>query len=183
MASRVMTQALWEQFVTFASRKLTRVHGALLEDKAIGDEGEEIIAELLQQNGFLVSRSPGSRSPADVWGYRLLRYEKARVCNVVLIQVKSSSDGIPNIPKSEKSDLLEMRPDVVMMLRQFCKRNEILMPSICVVTPRGAAVDLNDYEVEVVRLRQLIARRRIVPEQAMKSIARMCRDAIRSGFL
>ncbi len=52
----------------------------------IGKIGEEFIKEILEKKGYTATLSPGSRSPADVWGVKL----KKEWVHIPLIQVKTT---------------------------------------------------------------------------------------------
>lgn len=60
-----------------------------VDSSFIGDVGERSVELLLSKSGFTTARSPGSRSPADVWGAA----HADGVTHVALVQVKTARKG------------------------------------------------------------------------------------------
>ncbi|MEB2311792.1 MAG: hypothetical protein OZ928_08065 [Polyangiaceae bacterium] len=74
---------------------------------ATGRKGETHVAELLSGSDYWASLSPGSRSPADVWGLR--KIGRPTVVHLPIIQVKSSRSGNPEtLSERDYHDLMEL---------------------------------------------------------------------------
>ncbi|MBL8678272.1 MAG: hypothetical protein JNK05_03860 [Myxococcales bacterium] len=81
-------------------------HAAEMKPPLIGKLGEKAVADALTQRGFLVVRSPGSRSPGDVWALR----DTHCFVQIAILQVKAAARG---------RDPAVLNDDAVEELRRF----------------------------------------------------------------
>lgn len=98
----------FERFVEetiIAWAKRTRRSAAYDENPAtavIASRGEEHVLARLKRRGYEVVQSPGSRSPADVWGRALA----SGIVHVPIVQVKASGRGQPaQLSTTARNDL------------------------------------------------------------------------------
>ncbi len=76
-----------QTIVAYARARRNPVHEAgKLSHVRIGEAGERFTEARLSRRGFVTARSPGSRSPGDVWGVR----ETKDLVHLALIQVKTT---------------------------------------------------------------------------------------------
>lgn len=94
--------------------RLSRLAQANPTTTAVGRKGERYIATLLSAAEYWAALSPGSRSPADVWGAHWLDDE---LLHLPTIQVKSSSSAPRELLEGERQELGEFAQFVEQRFR------------------------------------------------------------------
>ncbi len=77
------------KYASFGMRLTEDFKRLKLTSSQKGKFGADFIAGLLQQKGYVVAQSPGSWSPADVWG---IKDHDGRLI-IMLVQVKTAFEG------------------------------------------------------------------------------------------
>lgn len=147
MTNNIVDDATWSAFVKHAVKELGSV-ASLATESALGDnydtgqEGERRVVSKLANDGWTVCQSPGSKSPADVWGCRILNCNGERVLQIWIIQVKSSKSEVPNHPKTDASALANSRREIVTIIKRWARLHGVSLPRNIVVTPSIVRIHL-----------------------------------------